>query len=411
MRCLDVERVEAVFYDGCCQIGEVYLGGSSQLHFSWSQPMNDAGFHPIVFAMNGATRIAEGVEKWIQRNWSLSGAAEDRLRGSGSGSSFRLADKEERRRSDRESYALSRGNVRGRKIYIIQSFATDQNEVVDEKIWGTLLFINSLQDASAGDVILVGTLFPYMRQDSKDQPRAPIDTAYFVRQFWAAGVTRFIGMDVHNQAAMQNACAALKVKFDHLEARCPLASAVANDLPEEAGHDRRVVVCTPDMGATKRTKQFQDTLARSLQRRFKHPVRVGFAHGDKVRTGDSTAEVTTIIEDPTFPIKDSLVIVPDDILATGGTLKGIESAIQRRGGEMFAACVTHGIFTGDAEENLASIARIYTTRTVCPWRIKKSPLFQRVHSVDVDDIFARAIRETHLDGSINHLLTSLEEGV
>ena len=77
-------------------------------------------------------------------------------------------------------------------------------------------------------ITLIGTMFPYMRQDQKDQPRAAINTAAFVRQMWAAGVQRLITMDVHNPAAVQNAAAALKMNFDHLEARCPLAKAVAN---------------------------------------------------------------------------------------------------------------------------------------------------------------------------------------
>ena len=82
---------------------------------------------PVVFAMSGADRIAQGVDRWIDRHW---------LHG------FRLAEKEERRRHDRESYIRSKINVRGRKVYILDSFATDADEAVDEKIWGTILFIS-----------------------------------------------------------------------------------------------------------------------------------------------------------------------------------------------------------------------------------------------------------------------------
>ena len=165
---------------------------------------------PVVFAMNGATAMARGIEAWVDAHW-LPG--------------FRLAEKEERRRHDRESYIRSKINVRGRKVYLIDSFATDPDEAVDEKVWGTILFVSSLKDASCADVTLIGTMFPYMRQDQKDQPRAAINTATFVRQMWAAGVQRLITIDVHNPAAVQNAAAALKMNFDHLEARCPLTRA------------------------------------------------------------------------------------------------------------------------------------------------------------------------------------------
>jgi ribose-phosphate pyrophosphokinase len=346
---------------------------------------------PVVFAMNGATAMARGVEAWIDANW-LPG--------------FRLAEKEERRRHDRESYIRSKINVRGRKVYLIDSFATDPDEAVDEKIWGSVLFVSSLKDASCADVTLLGTMFPYMRQDQKDQPRAAINTAAFVRQMWAAGVQRLITIDVHNPAAVQNAAAALKMNFDHLEARCPLARAVADELPRGA----RYVVLTPDLGATKRTKAFQGTLQRTLSRRFGGEVRVGFAHANKNRVGDTESQVTTIIEDPAEPIAGALVIVPDDILATGNTLCEIQQVIAERGGTMFAACVTHGLFTGRAAENLERIERIYTTNTVSPWRLAGTPTLDRVRMVDVADIFAQAIRETHVNGSINRLLTSLEEG-
>lgn len=346
---------------------------------------------PVVFAMNGATDFARGVESWIAANW-LPG--------------FRLAEKEERRRHDRESYIRSKINVRGRKVYIIDSFATDPDESVDEKIWGTILFISSLKDASCADVTLLGTMFPYMRQDQKDQPRAAINTATFVRQMSAAGVQRLITIDVHNPAAVQNAAAALKMNFDHLEARCPLVNAVAADLPTGA----RYVVLTPDLGATKRTKAFQATLQTQLARRFGGKVRVGFAHANKTRLGDTEAQITTIIEDPAEPIAGALVITPDDILATGGTLGEIGRAVAERGGKLFAACVTHGLFTGRVVENLERVPRLYITNTVSSWRVADTPVVDRLHTVDVSSIFAQAIQQTHLNGSINTLLTSLEEG-
>lgn len=345
---------------------------------------------PVVFAMNGATEIARGVEAWIAASW-LPG--------------FRLAEKEERRRHDRESYIRSKINIRGRKIYIIDSFATDADDAVDEKIWGTLLFVSSLKDASCADVTLLGTMLPYMRQDQKDQPRAAINTAAFVRQMWAAGLQRLITIDVHNPAAVQNAAAALKMNFDHLEARCPLARAVAQELPSGG----RYVVLTPDLGATKRTKAFQATLQGILTRRFGGDVHVGFAHANKTRLGDTESQITTIIEDPAEPIAGALVIVPDDILATGSTLAEIERAITERGGTMFAACVTHGLFTGRAAETLERVPRIFITNSVSPWRVARTSTMQRVRTVDVSDIFAGAIRETHLNGSINRLLTTIEE--
>jgi hypothetical protein len=163
--------------------------------------------------MDGMTRLGNGVEKWIRENWIKD---------------FSLASKVEFRRHDREGYSLSLENVRGRKVYILQSFASDDmtavfspkcanrfrvkiktaipgislpldkvgtatwrdepgnsdivvrfdndrcmtfnehdrtkylhvlGETVDEKVWGTILFIHSLINASCADVTILGMHF------------------------------------------------------------------------------------------------------------------------------------------------------------------------------------------------------------------------------------------------------------
>ena len=372
--------------------------GLGNLGYAMGEIMLQDDQIPVVFAMNGATMIPKRVESWISNVW-IPG--------------FRLAEKQEWRRHDREFSARSCVNVRGRKVYIFQSFASDRNETVDEKVWGTILFIHSLLDASCAEITLFGTMFPYMRQDQKDAPRAAINTAAFVRQMWAAGVNRLVTMDVHNVAALQNACSALSMQFDHLEARCLLARAVSEDIPLH----RRVVVLTPDMGATKRTKSFQMILERFLSARAGGPIPVGFAHADKVRRGDEDVEITTIIEDPNFPIGPkagepvgAVVISPDDIMATGSTIRDVERAVTGRGGEFFAACITHGLFTGNAPDNLKKIAAVYTTDTVSQWRLTGAMVQDRVVEVDTSSVWAQALRETHLNGSINRLLQGLQEG-
>lgn len=410
---------------------------------------------PIVFAMDGATELAEGVEDWIAENW---------IEG------FRLAPKEEWRRHDRESYALSKRNVRERKVYILQSFATDDvetalntrtgrcfrvkvkddadpayigtvgearwldeetlmveqrrrnfslskqevaarlnilGETVDEKIWGTIQFIRSLVEASCGSITLLGTMLPGMRQDEKDQPRAPINTATFARVMRAAGVRRLITMDVHSKSAMQNACSCANVRFDHLDSRCLLARQAVNGIP----HNRRVVVLAADIGESKRKgPEFQDTVSRIIGRK------VGFAVARKVRVGDTESHTLSLFDDDECPVGPrpghgpddaAYVLCSDDILATGGTLRDAKVSVESRGGIFYAACYTHNIFTGNAKENLRGM-RLVGTKTVDPWRVRDTPIYDQIEFVDVSSVFARAIKETHTAGSINDLLQDLE---
>lgn len=411
---------------------------------------------PVVFAMDGATDVALGVEKWVRQHWI---------------DDFTLASHEEWRRHDREGYSRSMQNVRGRKVYVINSFAADDvvsalkptatsrlrvklkvplgqadvpagatgeawwadgdrlevrlrgadpfvmadagllrkhfhvlGETVDEKLWGTINFVHSLRDASCSDVTLVATHLPYMRQTEKDEPRAGIYTSYLATHLKAAGVKRLIAMDVHSREAVQNSCSAQDLRFDHLEARCLLAREVVKGIPPGG----RVVVCAPDPGANKRnTPEFHAAVEKALGRR------AGLAIAQKVRLGDTETETTTINEDDEFPIGSparvaAYVIAPDDILATGSTFAGLERAVSNRGGILWAVCYSHGLFTGNAAENLERVPRLVGTKTVEPWRIAGTETFKKLRIVDVAPVFARAIRETHEDGSINDLLTELE---
>jgi phosphoribosylpyrophosphate synthetase len=224
----------------------------------------------------------------------------------------------------------------------------------------------------------------------------------------AAGIHRVITMDVHSKGGMQNACAGAGIGFDHLEARCLLAHEAVKGIPDGA----RVVVAAPDIGSSKRSApKFQEVVAGLLGRE------VGFAIARKVRTGDTHSKITTLIEEPLYPIgpregrgreDGAYVISPDDILATGGTLKHVAEAVELRGGIFHAACYTNGLFTGDAVENLKGLNRLVGTLTVDPWRIENTPIYEKITFVDVAPIFGRAIKETHTNGSINDLLQNVK---
>jgi ribose-phosphate pyrophosphokinase len=421
---------------------------------------------PIIFAMDGMTDLAQGIEAWIAENW---------IEG------FKLSTKEEWRRHDREGYTRSLVNLRGRQVYILQSYATDNmrpvfapcdepyrvkltkeykhlpagtigiarredspllktvsfyyhkelhsipftpklakeylqilGETVDEKTWGTFNFIRSLRDSSAERITLVGTMFPEMRQDERDQPHAFLGTVSFPATAAAAKVHRLITMDVHAKAAMQNSCSALDLRFDHLEARGLLVREAIKGIPPGA----RILVISPDVGATKRSAtKFHESAEYMLKRMYGRDFRVGMSQAIKMRSGDTETKILQIIEEPDFPIgprpgygpeDGAHVICQDDILATGSTLAHLEHETRKRGGFFHAACFTNGLFTGDAIELLKDMPRLVGTRTCDPWRIAGSEIEKRITWVDTAWVFARAIQETHMNGSINTLLQEID---
>lgn len=294
---------------------------------------------------------------------------------------------------DKEPYIQSSpdsfGNVRGADVFVVLSLASDEVESINDKFFKLAMFIGSLKDASASRVTAVLPYLGYGRQDRKTVSRAPITTKYRARMLESVGTDRILTLDVHNLAAEQNA---LRIPLDNLEARNIFADYFAENLPR----DKRIVILSPDQGGWIRSSLFCNRLAKKLK------MEVGMAQLDKIRGANRKARASTIIGD----VKDCLVIPYDDMISSGGTLVTSVNVVQRFGGEVWGICATHGLFVGDANENMASehIKRICVTDTINPFRLHESNR-KKVTIVNTTSLFAEAINRIHSDsGSISDLL-------
>src|SRR3989344_1927356 len=63
-----------------------------------------------------------------------------------------------------------------------------------------LLAIDAAHNASAHEITAVVPYFGYSRQDRKSKPREPISASVFARTLESVGATRFLAMDLHNDA-------------------------------------------------------------------------------------------------------------------------------------------------------------------------------------------------------------------
>ena len=99
------------------------------------------------------------------------------------------------------------------------------------------------------------------------------------------------------------------------------------------------------------------------------------------------------------------MIIYDDIIASGGTIKLCCDSVKRYGGEVWAVCATHGIFTDKANENLKEIERLVVTDTVLPIKLVKEDWKNKLFICRTTQLFAEAIKRTHYEGgSISELL-------
>jgi ribose-phosphate pyrophosphokinase len=306
---------------------------------------------------------------------------------------------------DGEGYLKSNVNVRGKDVYVIHSLFSDKNGRAGEKLLKLYMFISSLRDASAGRITAICPYLSFARQDRKTESRAPITTRYVAQLLEAAGINRFLTIDVHNLSAMQNA---FRVVTDHLEIKnlmadflcggenrdgTPIDYHIPNPLIEDSAN---IVVVSPDSGGLGRCRRFRNALELRLNLSNQIPVypldkeRVS---GNKVRGGVIYGDV-----------QGKRVIVLDDMISTGGSIALCAETIEKQGGELWAVCATHGLFVGEAEKNLKNIPRLVVADSIPPFRLNKAEWNNRLFSIPTTHLVAQAIRRLNEDGSISALL-------
>jgi ribose-phosphate pyrophosphokinase len=292
--------------------------------------------------------------------------------------------------ADHENYLRSEVNVRDCDVFVIQSLYHESEESVADKFVKLLCFIGSLRDASARRITAVVPYLAFSRQDRKTESRAPITTKYVAKLIEAAGADRLLTMDVHNLSAFQNA---FRIQTDNLEAKNLIADYVMVRLAETKTPLEDLVVLSPDSGGMGRAKRFRNALVKRLE----HDV--GLAYLDKTHEGKLIQGQEIIGH-----VKDKYVIIIDDMISSGSTLVECNRALKANGGQLWAACATHGLFVGRVNENLSSIDCVIITDTIMPYRLDEANM-KKLHVIPTSRMFGQAIRRTHEEGgSISDLL-------
>src|SRR5688572_14924408 len=161
-------------------------------------------------------------------------------------------------------------NVRGRRVYLVQSTVFPTNDHFME----LLFWVDALKRASAESVTVVMPYFSYAKGDKKDEPRVSIRARVCADAIEAAGADRVVTLDLHTPQIQ----GFFRIPVDVLQAMPVLCEAV------QKLRLRDPVVVSPDAGFAKRA------------RRYAQRLRAPLAIADKVRDGhDEAAEVVEVI--------------------------------------------------------------------------------------------------------------------
>jgi ribose-phosphate pyrophosphokinase len=263
-------------------------------------------------------------------------------------------------------------NVRGKDVFIIQSVSPPVNDNLVE----LLLMIDAIRRASAKRITAVIPYFGYARQDRKHKGRVPISARVVADIIESSGVDRVLTIDLHAPQIQ----GFFTKPLDHFPGHIAFKDCFKEYLPN-------LVVVSPDAGSVQRALPFVNKL------------NVPLAIIDKRRIDENKTEVRTIVGE----VKGKTVLLPDDIVSTGGTLVKDAEALISFGAKRVVACITHGVFSPNSAEKLnnSCIEKIYITDTV----LSPYPLpLRTVQNNSFAPFLAEGIRRIHENRSVSEIL-------
>jgi ribose-phosphate pyrophosphokinase len=291
-----------------------------------------------------------------------------------------LALHEERTFEDGECKLRPLTDPRGADAYVIATLHGGPLLSPHDKLFRLWLFIGALHDHGARRVTAVVPYLAYARKDRRTQPFDPLSLRSVAQMFEAVGTTQMIVLEAHNVAALQNA---FRIPTLHLDAHRAFDDGVA----AWAGAGP-LAVASPDPGGVKRAQLWREALQQRLQR----PV--GFALIDKRRSSGLVSSDEMVSGE----VVGMTVLLFDDLIASGQTMKRAAIALHRAGARQVIACAAHGLFVSPAEQVLADphIDALVVSDSVPPFRLAAgSPVLRKLRSVSVAPLIAQAIRDCH----------------
>ncbi len=261
-------------------------------------------------------------------------------------------------------------SVREHDVFVVQSFATPVNDSVME----LLIMIDTLKRASAGRITAVIPYYGYGRTDKKDQPRVPITARLVAKLIVQAGADRVLTVDLH-AGQIQGF---FDIPVDEMSAMFQAARYfVEKRLPDP-------VVVSPDLGNTKRARNFAEILDASL------------AIIEKRRVGNhDSSEVLNLIGS----VEGCPVVIVDDEIDTAGSITHAAQVCLDRGAtEVYATC-THPVLSGPAIERLTAsrIKEVVVSNTIA---VPSERWFDRLTILSVAPLLGEAIQRIHAGTSV-----------
>jgi len=223
--------------------------------------------------------------------------------------------------SDGEILPLFEESVRDEDIFFVQSTLSS------DSIMETLLTIDAAKRAGCSSFTLVAPFQGYSRQDKTDHLRSSIGSKLLADILEKSGMTRIITIDLHASAIQ----GFYNVPVIHLNGNKIFIEYIREHQIDD------LTIIAPDQGAVKRASDFCKAFPDST-----------FAMINKKRIKPNEIHSMELVGD----VEGRNVVIVDDLIDTGGTLKKAAELVMEKGAKSVRAIATHGVLSGKAYENL-----------------------------------------------------------
>ncbi|MDE1858637.1 MAG: ribose-phosphate pyrophosphokinase [Thaumarchaeota archaeon] len=238
---------------------------------------------------------------------------------------------------DGESKFTLNDKVSGRSIFLVQS----TYQPVDQHLFQLFLASHHLSEEGA-KVTAVVPYLAYARQDKEFLPGEGVTLGIVAHLMRSAGVRRLVTVDIHSAEGL--------ALFSFPTYSVSAIPSLVSYARENLGLKDPAVI-SPDFGGSKRTEAFAQLYGAPFLKLSK--------------TRDRTSGEVTI-RDSSLDVKGKDVVIVDDIISTGGTVRAAAETVMKQGARRAVALCVHGLFVGSAVDSLekASVKTVVSTNTV-----------------------------------------------
>lgn len=268
-------------------------------------------------------------------------------------------------------------SCRSRAVFIVQTLTPPASEHVLE----LLMMLDAARGAAAREVHAIIPYFSFARSDKKDAPRISITARLIADLLQTAGATHVMTMTLHSPQVH----GFFSLPIDPLTARALLGKHFAKRRLKDA------IVVAPDSGRAKSAARFAERLG------------LPAVAAEKTRVSDQRVKIGGLVGKQVRGFQRAIIY--DDEIATGGSVIALSRLLLANGVRKISVACTHGVFIGDAIQQLAGVPEIdeiVTTDTVPIPAEKRLP---HVKVLSVAPVFGEAIRRNYLKQSIGDLFT------